>query len=405
MTTHDIRVLDDESDHRAAHTLFRRTLHRGPAPDGPWAFLRDAYEPGRALGAYGDGGLVGTVQSFPSSLAVPGGAVVPMSAVSRVGVRADWTRRGVLTALQRVQLRSFRERGDVAATLRASEAGIYGRYGYGVASRFRKVTIDRLRMGALPKPTGRVRSVSAADGTDVLREIFEQVSPVRPGTIGRWPGWWAQNYARVVGTDEEPQVAVRSGESGDDGYVAYVVDSGGHDDGEDRPATLTVADLWARTPEAWVDLWLFVLGVDLVRTVTAADRPVDEPLEWLVGDRRAVRTVDVVDETWLRLVDVPEALARRTYAPVDDTVVLGVRDAFLPENDGAYVVGRSGVERTSAAPELVLDVDRLGSVYLGDLSFADAAAARRVEVVDPTAPARADRLFATAEVPWCGTFF
>ena len=56
-------------------------------------------------------------------------------------------------------------------------------------------------------------------------------------------------------------------------------------------------------------------------------------------------------------------------------------------------------------PELVLDVDVLASTYLGDVSFSTLAATRRLDVVDPTALARADALFAVSEVPWSGTFF
>ncbi|MET1072078.1 MAG: GNAT family N-acetyltransferase, partial [Umezawaea sp.] len=96
MADHDIRVLD-ESQVRAAHTLFRGSLHTAPAPDDKWEQVKDSYVPGRTFGAFQDDELVGTAQSWSSGLAVPGGAEVPLATVSRVGVRADWTRRGVLS--------------------------------------------------------------------------------------------------------------------------------------------------------------------------------------------------------------------------------------------------------------------------------------------------------------------
>jgi len=46
--------------------------------------------------------------------------------------------------------------------------------------------------------------------------------------------------------------------------------------------------------------------------VIAELRPVDEPVELLYTDPRAVSTSTVDDETWLRLVDVPTALAARS---------------------------------------------------------------------------------------------
>ncbi|ONI84954.1 hypothetical protein ALI22I_31345 [Saccharothrix sp. ALI-22-I] len=402
MTDHDIRVLDD-SQYRAAHTLFRGTLHYSPAPDDQWKFAQESYEPGRALGAFADGEMIGTAHSFSSRLAVPGGAVVPHAAVSRVGVRADWTRRGVLSALQREQLRAMRSAGDVVASLRASETVIYGRYGYGVASRYRYLRIDRHRAALRMRPVGRVRLVEGEAGERIARELFDELSPGRTGTISRWPAWWALNLRRVF-AEENMKIAVRSGSSGDDGYVVYKVELGEHDPGADKPTTLTVMDLWARDAEAWADLWLFVLGIDLVVEVTAFGRPVDEPVQWLLGDRRACRITDESDETWLRLLDVPAALTARTYRE-GEPVVIGVRDAYLPENSGSYRVSADGVTRVEDAPELVLDVDALASVYLGDVSFSTLAATRRLDVVQAEALARADVLFAVNEVPWSGSFF
>ncbi|XVS67267.1 GNAT family N-acetyltransferase [Actinosynnema sp. CA-299493] len=403
MTDHDIRVLDD-SRYRTAHTLFRGTLHHTPAPDDQWKFAQESYHEGRAFGAFADGEMIGTLQSFPSRLAVPGGAVVPHAAVSRVGVRADWTRRGVLSAMQRAQLRALRSAGDVVATLRASETAIYGRYGYGVATRYRSLRIDRLKAAPRTRPVGRVRLVEGEAGERIARGLFDELSPGRAGTIARWPAWWSLNVRRVA-AEENVKIAVRSGASGDDdGYVAFKVAPGRHDSNEDKPTTLMVLDLWARNAEAWADLWLFVLGVDLVAEISAFGRPLDEPVQWLLGDRRACRVTDEADETWLRLLDLPAALAARTYRHAEP-VVLGVRDAYLPENAGSYRVTPDGVTRVDDAPELVLDVDVLGSAYLGDVSFTTLANTRRLDLIAPTAAARADALFEVSTPPWSGTFF
>lgn len=402
VTDLDVRVLDD-SRYRAAHTLFRGSLHYAPLPDEEWKVVQQSYEPGRTLGAFADGELVGTAQSFGSRLAVPGGGVVPHAAVSRIGVRADWTRRGVLTALQRAQLRAMRAAGDVVATLRASETVIYGRYGYGVATRYRDVRIDRRRAAPRTRPQGRVRLVEGEAGERIARELFEELWPRRAGSVARWSAWWDWNVRRAF-AEENLRLAVRSGPAGDDGYVAFQVTPGVHDATEEKPTTLTVLDLWARNAEAWADLWVFVLGIDLVNAVTAVGRPVDEQVEWLLGDRRACRVADQADETWLRLLDVPAALAARTYR-AGAPVVVGVRDAHLPENAGSYRVAADGVTRVGDAPELVLDVDVLASAYLGDVSFRTLAASRRLDVVEPAAVARADALFAVSEAPWAGTFF
>ena len=67
---------------------------------------------------------------------------------------------------------------------------------------------------------------------------------------------------------------------------------------------------------------------------TAADRPADDPLLFQLADPRRART-RVADGVWVRLIDLPRALASRAYScPVD--VVLEVRDDLLPSNAGRW---------------------------------------------------------------------
>ncbi|MCS7480971.1 GNAT family N-acetyltransferase [Umezawaea endophytica] len=402
MADHEIRVLD-ESNFRAAHTLFRGALHSGPATDERWEQIKASYDPGRAFGAFQGDEMVGTAQSWPALLAVPGGAEVPAAAVSRVGVRADWTRRGVLSALMRRQFQSCREAGEVVSVLRASEAVIYGRFGYGVASRGRQLKVDRHRVALAPSDGtgGRIRLVDLDTATAVAPEVYAKAGLSRPGMTSRWPAWWLMNLDRGLRYDNA-RMAVHSGADGDDGFVVYVV-KGGMEEPHGK-SVLTVEDLVATTPEVWAELWRFVFRVDVVDEVIGELRPLDEPLEWLVADRRVVKVTDVEDETWLRLLDVPAALAARRYAAAEP-VVLQVRDRYLPDNDGSYRITPDGVERTTAAADLVLDVDLLAATYLGDVSFTELAQAGRVDVVDGAALARADALFATGRAPWSGTYF
>ena len=385
----EIRVLDDEAQFRAANTLFRGTLHYTPAPDELWEIARRSYEPGRALGAFAGDEIVGTVQSFPSSLMVPGGAVVPHAAVSRVGVRADHTRRGVLSTLKRAQLEGLSE---PVATLRASEGLIYGRYGYGVATRGRTVKIVRSRASVPGDPVGQVRLLDRDAAAKLLPEIYDRVGLARPGAIGRWPAWWDMNL-RGVKPDEQFVYAVHSGPDGDDGFVIYKVEH------KENSKLLQVYDLVAPAPGAWADLWRFLVGVDLVDEIEAWLRPLDEPLEFLFAEPRAAKTTEVEDETWLRLVDVPRMLAVRTYGD-GDPVVLGVTDRLIPANAGSYLITPDGATRTDQEPDVELPVDLLGAVYLGDVTFTQLAAAGRIQ-----GSANADRLFAIPCSPWSGTFF
>ena len=56
-----------------------------------------------------------------------------------------------------------------------------------------------------------------------------------------------------------------------------------------------------------------------------------------------------------------------------------VRDAVCPWNDGRWKLEDGAASRTEEAAELALDVDALGSAYLGALSFAQVRDGGRVE--------------------------
>jgi predicted acetyltransferase len=204
--------------------------------------------------------------------------------------------------------------------------------------------------------------------------------------------------------DEHPAcVAVHTGPDGDDGFVWYRAEN------NPTPANswglrLQVEDLHAASAAATAALWRFVAGIDLISSVKGWMRPLDEPIELLLEDASACRTIDLGDETWLRLVDVDAALNARSWGEADP-VVIGVDDALLPANSGGYCLTCDGVKRTDEPAQLELTVAELGRLYLGDVSPSALAAAGRLTVRDRAALPAADALFATGAVPWAGTFF
>jgi predicted acetyltransferase len=115
---------------------------------------------------------------------------------------------------------------------------------------------------------------------------------------------------------------------------------------------------------------------------------------------------------WLRILDVPAALEARSYVGLG-SLVLEVADAVIGANDGRWQLsvpgsdrrGGPSVTRTSAEPDLSLDIAALASVYLGALRFADLARAGRVRECQPGALLTADVLFTSARAPWCTTMF
>jgi predicted acetyltransferase len=398
----DERVLDIRpvrpDELRAAQALFRASLHHAPVPDDIWARSDGVVDPKRVLGAFSGDLLVGTARSSASALAVPGGALLPMAMVTGVGVRADHTRRGVLTSLMRAQLTGL---GEPFATLRATEAVIYGRFGYGVATRGRSVVVDRRRAVFHPgvPDSGSVRVLPLADALSVLPSVYDRIGARRPGWLARPEGWWRSTGLLFEELRKLGVVALHTGSDGVDGFALYTVE---RDNGS---RVMHVDQLHADGPGTWAALWRFLLSVDLVAEVRAELRPLDEPLESLFTDRRAVRTSSVDDETWLRVVDVPTALAARAFPEDAGSTVIEVRDDVLPVNSGRYRLGDGPACQVAEPADLTLDVAALGALYLGDVAPSALAATGRLTVVRAEALGVADRLFAVPGSPWCGTFF
>jgi predicted acetyltransferase len=399
----DVKTLESD-DLRAAHALFRAAVHHPPATDAGWQVASGSFLPGRTFGGYADGRLVGTTMSAPMRMTIPGGAMLASAAVTRVGVRADHTRRGVLTALMREQLASVAAAGEPIASLRASEYPIYGRFGYGVATRGRHITVDVPRAAYHPgaRLSGQVRLIDRDEMLAVLPEVYRRITPGRPGRLERNQQWWRLNLEQPGREDELVVAAVHSGQDGDDGFMLYHPQKNAT---ADNPwgTMLQIDDLHAANMPATAALWRFVLRVDLINQVKAWLRPLDEPLQLLLADPRAVVS-QLDDEAWLRLVDVPAALSARSWAG-SEAVLLAVRDPLLTANTGCYRITPDGVSRVDAAPQLECDVAVAGRLYLGDVAPSTLAATGWLTVHDQAALPAADSLFATAEVPWSGTFF
>ncbi len=349
---------------------------------------------------------MGTATSYPCRMAVPGGAILDTAAVTQVGVRADHTRRGLLTALMRAQLDDVAARGEALAALHASEARIYGRFGYGVATRAQSFRVRRSGRGLRPTApaVGEVRLLGADEAGPVSATLHERFALDRPGMITRGERWWRSPADRARRDQRSVLVAAHTGPDGADGFV--VATSG---PGDIATRALQVEDLHTGGAAAAAALWRFLLDVDLVGEVTAWARPLDEPLDLLLADPRDLTVTGVEDELWLRLVDVPVALAARGFAAVPP-VLLGVHDPFREANAGVYRIADGTAERVEplggpVAPELECDVAALAMAYLGDRRPAELAAAGWWTVHDPHALERADVAFATPTVPWCGTMF
>jgi predicted acetyltransferase len=353
-----------------------------------------------------NGKIVGGAGAFSFRMSVPGGGSISAGGVTVVGVLPTHRRRGVLSAMMKAQLDDCRARGDDAAYLWASEATIYGRFGYGLASRMGALELarERTRFAQPFDARGDVRLLDFDEAAQLFPPLYDAAFAQRPGMFSRSKGWWEtrklnDDPARRRGGPLNRALLELDGAPA--GYALYRV-------AQDWNAgvsagSVTIQEVVAPTPEATRELWRWLLDFDWTSQLTADLLPLDHPLFLLLAEPRRMR-FRINDGVWVRILDVEKALSARTFAG-DREVVLDVRDTFMPETTGRYRVAAGAVERTDAGAEIALDVSALGSVYLGGFTFRELVESFRAEELADGAVARADALFATSVEPWCAEIF
>jgi predicted acetyltransferase len=374
---------------------------------------RLVFERDRSLAVVDGRDIVATAGAISFRLTLPGGTETPVAGVTAVSVLTTHRRRGLLRALMERQLDDVASRGEAVAVLTASESLIYGRFGYGLASTNSWWRLDTMgtTLSRRPEPGGRLRLVEHDEASREIPGVYERARLRHPGALTRSPGYWERWFldreAWRGGASARFYVLHRGADGVPDGYLAYRANEGDWGHGL-ADGSIVVEELDATDDEVEAALWQYVLDVDLVRHVRADARPVDEPLRWRLADPRRLKTVELFDHLWLRLVDVPAALSARRYG-LDDRLVVDVSDPFRPGGEGRFVV-EGGSDGASSRPtaedaDLALGVADLGALYLGGVSATTLARAGRVEERSSGALRAADAFFASATAPWCCTPF
>ncbi|OKK16205.1 acetyltransferase [Streptomyces sp. CB00455] len=405
----EIRPTTDQDREVFVDTILAAFGRLRESPAEGAGLLWSAYEMDRNLLAVAaDGRPVGTAGAYSFELTLPGGALVPVTGVTGVCVLPSHRRQGVLSAMMRHQLAALRARGEFLSVLLASEALIYGRFGYGPATYTRRLTVPRhraalarprARAGADAPATGSVEVLRRAECGGILEEVYDRYRRAQPGALSRPHRWWALGAGQPPVSPAPRYVAVhRDAEGVPDGYASYSL---GESD------TLTVDETIAIDDAVSSALARFVLVHDLVDQVVFKHFPPDHPLRWQLADFNASQLSGDTDWLWVRLLDVPGALTARGWF-TDGELVLDVDDPFLGERDRYLLTVRNGKADcvpTEREPDLSLDVRDLGSVYLGGTAPSTLVRAGHIRAHRPGAPALADALFRAERSPHCLQWF
>jgi predicted acetyltransferase len=353
----------------------------------------------------------GTFLSAATELTLPGGASLPAAAVSAVTVLPTHRRRGILTRMAETAHRSIVDEGEPLAVLMASEYPIYGRFGYAPATRSAWLAIHARETSVLGEATGSTELAPLNETTrDAARAVYEVARHRVAGEVWRDDITWdidtGLEFDAFEGSRWTGFIALhRDGAGSIDGYARYRTEPKW---GRGPAGEIEVRDLHAISDAAYQDLWRLLLSVDLVALVKAPNRPVEEPLPWLLSNPRAVDVERLRDRLWVRIFDLPRALEARAYERTESLVLEVVDDAaWGGTRRWRLEAGPDGARctPTSAAADLTVPITALGAAYLGGARLRDVVRATGGEEHREGALAEADSLFRTADVAWCSTPF
>jgi predicted acetyltransferase len=316
-------------------------------------------------GEFGAGPMpVATYASLDKTLNA-GRELLPLRMITDVTTSATHRRQGLLRRMIEDDLADAVAAGVPIAALTAAEATIYGRWGFGPSTFRVSVEVDTTPGFGFRDfvDPGRVELVEPADAWPHVKAVFDTFHARQRGSVA-WPSPYEDMHTgawdpQSGGANRKLRAAVHLDATGAvDGFVLWKP-------GEDN--TVKVDEMATLTPQAQLALWSFLGSMDRVAKVTFNLFHPDDPLMWALTDLNRVKTTEVKEFLWLRLLDVPRCLAARPWS-ADGSVVVEVDD---PQGHaaGRFEVttadGVATVTRTDDEPDVRLTAETLGSLYLG----------------------------------------
>ncbi len=319
-------------------------------------------------GEFGAGAVpAATFASFDKTLNA-GHQMLPLRMITDVTTSPAHRRRGLVRRLMEADLADAVSKGIPVAALTASEATIYGRWGFGAATFAQTIEVDtgpRFGLRAFDDP-GRVELIEPPNSWPIVKDVFDRFHAANRGSVG-WPQFYEVIHTGDFDFDEgAPDKMLRGAVHLDgDGTVDGVVLYKAQGSGDERK--IRVTEMMALTTAASLALWRLLGSIDMATRVTFSLAHPDDPLRWALTDINAVSYTASQEFLWVRVLDVVPALTARHWA-ADGEVVLEVEDAqgyaagrFRIVTEG----GRAAVTPTEQPADVGLDAETLGSLFLG----------------------------------------
>ena len=166
-------------------------------------FAREWAKIERSMAAFDGPDPVGFTGCCPLDMTVPGGSVTA-ACIGGVTVLPSHRRRGLLTEMMKRQITAAYESGLPLSALDASEAPIYGRFGYGIASEHENWKIEPHRTAYRQEYTwdGSLKMVKTERAREVFPEVYWRSAAGRAGVIQPPKPWWHDVFRR-----QEPPIS------------------------------------------------------------------------------------------------------------------------------------------------------------------------------------------------------
>ncbi|MDO5742882.1 MAG: GNAT family N-acetyltransferase [Micrococcaceae bacterium] len=353
---------------------------------------------------------VATYAGFAGTLNIGAGTLVPVHQITSVTVSPTHRRRGLLRRMITADLAAARESGFAFAALTASEATIYGRFGFGRATQRVRFTLKTEPAPALRvAPEGTVVAIDPAELRRIAPGIQAAAHRRTTGSIaasefevGQAAGQW-EDFDSLKPPSNLRAALHLDPEGAPDGFMSYTFSGW-----KDPVPCLKIGQMAAVTGAARRELIAYLGAHDLVEKVTGRG-PLDDAFPSALQDARAYTIETMGDHLWLRILDLRRALAIRSYG-ADGAIRLGVGDE-LGFTDGIWDllvadgVGTASPAPADAVPDASIHISDLSSLYLGGFRVAHLAEAGVLRIHAPEALAKIEAMFATTAIPYCQAEF
>lgn len=358
--------------------------------------LRVVRDTGRPFGKAAE--PVATFASWDGSLNA-GLHLAPTNFITDVTVQASHRRRGLMKALMTLDLMEAKERGDVFAVLTATDARLYGRFGFGVTATARRLEIESgPKLQFRREPVGHSVFADPDSISDLRRALFERFHTGQFWSVGRAEHYWSSSFDWNKQTAVSRRAAVHFDEHGEpDATVVFAVE-------EDH---ILILDLLGVSSAAEIELLrLLGHGEGHEKLIWPRCHDARHPLPWALADPRVVATTREFDTVWVRILDMEKAVEMRSFDH-DGSITVEVVDTLNFCNDTWRIDvedGRAHVARTTADADVSMHVSAF-STLLSGLQGATQLAVAGLASGSPEHLERMSTLFAKVNPPVAASVF